>query len=184
VNYNPRTPAIEIGAENMGDPESGLSDPTTQRKNRVQWRVRELADSKEGLYYEGVFYEPNLGTNLFNQAVTVTEGLSYVANKIAAYGFQVILTLENGAGMTRIVKEKHVVKPIESWDTPVQQLWGQALTMLRQDQRNASDIVAVVRMLDQFSPSKRERLLQRLNQAQTSQARTNVIQAIKQGPAP
>jgi hypothetical protein len=173
-------PTLAVEARNMGDPESGLGPPPNgTSKNTVWWQVRPLLDTTRVLR-EGAFYASNLGTGTFNDSKQMTLSRSSSA-MVYTYGYRVVLTLENGAGMTRTVTTTRVADPVSSWSSTAKQRWKRGADALLQDGIAATRTAQAVNVLNGYGPAKRSTLLQNLDQATSASQRKQVLKTIEQG---
>jgi hypothetical protein len=182
AQYDRASQTLTIQAQDMGDPESGLgAPPNSTSMNTAWWQVRGLIDTSR-VFREGRFRAANLGTGTFNDQTRLSLA-SPKAAEIAAFGYRVILTLQNRAGMTRTVEAKQVIEPVAGWSDAAQRRWKRSIGPLRQDGGVSSqEIARLPGRLDAFPSAKRNALLKELEQAASSDQREQVLQTIKDGP--
>jgi hypothetical protein len=178
TQYNRSTRTLTVGARNMGDPQSGLGAPKNLRgENKVSWQIVDLRDTTR-VIREGTFREQNLELQSFDDRQRIFLSSS-TAHSIEAYGYRFVVTLENGAGMTRIATTNTVVAPVSQWSPTAAQFWRRAAEALRQDGIDEDRIATVPRLLSQYAPSRRRQLLEKMSLARTVSKR--VLRRIEKG---
>lgn len=175
THYDPAGRQMDLMADNLGDPESGL------RNNTAPWKVRDLID--DTIVREQSFWLSNLGTDTVSTGDVITIYNDNRAHRLASYGYRFVITVENGAGMTRTVSTNYVVPPIDGWGTTQQEQWRRSVRTLRSDGVSHQRIAQIPPMLARFSERDRAQLLQDLDRASTDNQRLQVLQTIEQGPS-